>query len=196
MPKKIMIITGSPRKEGNTNTLVKWVIEGAKSKEAKIKLIDATKVNYKTHGCIACMGCQRLKNYECVIKDGAHDILKEIPKNDVVVFATPVYFMGFTAQIKHIIDRMFSLMKFKKDHSYSHPMDKTEIALIASSGGGLEDGLYLTERSMLSISQVYRPRVKALKKLLVPYAPMDPQDLQWNEKIKSEAFKFGKQIAK
>lgn len=196
MQKKIMIITGSPRKDGNTASLVNWVKDGAEGAGAKVKIVDSAKIDYNTHGCIACMGCQRLKKYECIIKDGAHEILKEIPENDVVVFATPVYFMGFTAQIKHIIDRMFSLMKFKPDHSYTHPMKNTELALIASSGGGLEDGLYLTERTMLAIAQVYNPSKKLLKKLLVPYAPMDTHEIVNNEKIKSEALKFGEKLAK
>ena len=196
MKKKIMIITGSPRKDGNTAALVKWVMDGAKEAEAQITLVDSTKLDYKTRGCICCMGCQVFKKYECVIKDEAHEILKNIPKQDVVIFATPVYFMGFTAQIKHIIDRMYSLMKFKPDHSYSHPMAKTEIAFIASSGGGLEDGLHLAEQTMLSIAQIFRPRIKTIKKLTVPYAPINIQDILNDEKLKAESVKFGKQLAK
>jgi len=196
MKKKIMIITGSPRKGGNTDTTVRWVVEGAEESGAQVEVVNAAKLNYKTHGCISCMGCQVIKKYECIIKDEGHDIIKVIPKQDVVVFATPVYFMGFSAQIKHIIDRMYSLLKFKPDHSFTHPMSKTEIALIASSGGGLEDGLHLTEQTMLSIAQVYRPRKKTIRKLTLPYAPIDPKDILKDKELKERAIKFGKQLAR
>ena len=192
MSKKIMIIKGSPRKDGNTAAVVKWVLEGINEEENEITVVDAAKLMYKTHGCIACMGCQRLKTYECVMKDEAHGVLKNIPNQDLVVFASPVYFMGFTAQIKHIIDRMFSLVKFNEDHSFTHPMDKTDIALILTGGGGIEDGLLMTEQNMVAIAAFFK---KEIKKLIVPYAPMDPDDILKDNDLKEKSIAFGKELA-
>ena len=51
MSKKIMIICGSPRKKGNTMTLVNWVKSGAEEAGAKVELVDAAHLKYKTNGC-------------------------------------------------------------------------------------------------------------------------------------------------
>ncbi len=59
MAKKIMVLSGSPRKNGNTSTVVNWFIEGAKAAGAEVELVDLTKLKSTHHGCIGCLGCQK-----------------------------------------------------------------------------------------------------------------------------------------
>ena len=59
----------------------------------EVKRVDVFDLDYK--GCRGCLGCQMKRTVEvgCVVKDGAHDLLKEIRTADGLVFATPIYFM-------------------------------------------------------------------------------------------------------
>ena len=141
MAKKIMIVTGSPRSNGNTNTLAGWIAEAARGEGAEVEVVNAASLDYKVNGCIACMGCQALPEYECVVHDAAVPILARMPKADVLVFATPVYFFGISAQLKLLMDRMFSLVKLKpEENKLEHAMGGKTLALVASGGGDVGSG--------------------------------------------------------
>ncbi|MFH1368633.1 MAG: flavodoxin family protein [Elusimicrobiota bacterium] len=109
---KILIISGSPKKDGNTETLIRWFSEGAKSKGAEIELVRAANLKLKANGCTSCRLCQKNKEYACAIKDDASDVILKMAAVDVVVMTTPLYFFAMSAQLKVIIDRMFSLYKW------------------------------------------------------------------------------------
>lgn len=115
MSKKIMIINGSPKKDGNTAALVDWFSQGARSKGADVEVVRAAFLKYKTLGCISCRGCQKSDKYECSVNDEAKPVLAKMADVDVIVFATPLYFFGPSAQLKLIFDRMFSLYKWDND---------------------------------------------------------------------------------
>jgi multimeric flavodoxin WrbA len=66
----------------------------------------------KTSGCTSCRACQSSAEFECVIDDEISRVLKKMAKADVVVMATPVYFFSVSAQLKQVVDRMFSLYKW------------------------------------------------------------------------------------
>ena len=146
MGKKILIVTGSPRKQGNTNTIAGWVADAAREAGAEVRLVNAATLKYKTGGCMACMGCQESEEYRCVIKDEASDIIASIPEYDVLVLASPVYFFSVTAQIKPFIDRMYCLTKFS-DTSIQTALDHTEFGLIADGAGDMGSGLDLVEKN-------------------------------------------------
>ena len=102
---KMLVITGSPRKNGNSNTLVDYFIKGAKEKGHNIIRFDAATSN--VHPCIACNKCGM--NGECVYKDDFEIVKKNIIDADVVVFATPMYYFGISAQMKTVIDRFYAI---------------------------------------------------------------------------------------
>ena len=108
MAKNILVLSGSPVKNGNTAMLVKWFAEGACSKGAQVEVVSAAFLKYKTTGCISCRRCQTSKEYACVINDEATPVLKKMAQVDVIVMATPLYFYGPSSQLKLIMDRMFS----------------------------------------------------------------------------------------
>jgi len=112
MPAKILIINGSPKKDGNTAALVEWFAGGARAKGARVEIVRAAGLKLKHAGCMACRACQKLKKYECVIKDDVQPVLRKMSRTDVIVMATPLYFFGASAQLKVIFDRMFSLYKW------------------------------------------------------------------------------------
>ena len=103
---KITVITGSPRKNGGSTLLVEEFIKGAQENGHEIYRFDAhfKSVNF----CIGCNHCEMGKNL-CVFKDDFSQLRENLLKSDVLVLATPMYYMGFSAQIKKIIDRFYSI---------------------------------------------------------------------------------------
>ena len=102
---KILVITGSPRKNGNSNTLADNFIKGAEAAGHIVARFDSA---FKTvHPCIACDKCGT--SGECVFKDDFEFVKNNIIDADAVVFATPMYYFGISAQIKSVIDRFYSI---------------------------------------------------------------------------------------
>ncbi|MCX5680512.1 MAG: flavodoxin family protein [Candidatus Omnitrophica bacterium] len=112
MTKKILILSGSPKKDGNTAALVEWFADGARSNHAEVEVVKTAFLRYKSTGCVSCRICQKIEPYECAIDDDAKPVLARMTKADVIVMATPLYFFGPSAQLKCIADRIFSLYKW------------------------------------------------------------------------------------
>jgi multimeric flavodoxin WrbA len=134
MPKKILILSGSPKKNGNTAILIDWFIEGAREKKADVELVHVASLKFKTSGCLSCRACQEPGPYECAVNDEAKPVLAKMASVDVIVMATPLYFFSASAQLKHIFDRMFSLYKWdNKAGTMETPLKGKTFVLIASA---------------------------------------------------------------
>jgi multimeric flavodoxin WrbA len=132
--KKILVLSASPIRDGNTTTLVNWFAEGAKSRGARVDIVATAFLKYKTTGCTSCRRCQTIKEYACVIKDEASLVLAKMAEADVIVMATPLYFFGASAQLKLIMDRMFSLYKWDNAAgTMTTPLKGKKLVLIASA---------------------------------------------------------------
>ena len=102
---KILVITGSPRKNGNSNTLADNFIKGAQEAGHTVVRFDSAFKN--VHPCIACNKCGM--NGQCVFRDDFEFVKANIIDSDAVVFATPMYYFGVSAQIKAVIDRFCAI---------------------------------------------------------------------------------------
>jgi len=102
---KILVITGSPRKNGNSATLADHFIKGAEEAGHEIVRFDAA--FRKVHPCIACNSCGM--NGPCVFKDDFEFVREHIVEADCVVFATPMYYFGISAQLKAVVDRFYAI---------------------------------------------------------------------------------------
>lgn len=110
---EIVILTGSPHKNGTSNTLVKEFIRGASEKGHNIKRFDTAFLDI--HPCIACEHCG--VNGNCVFNDDMPKILDAILESDMIVFASPIYYFGYSAQIKSAMDRFYSInSRIKSKH--------------------------------------------------------------------------------
>ncbi len=98
---KVVGISGSPRREGNTETLLREVLRGAEEAGAETRLLILSKMNIAP--CCHCDGC--LAEGKCVVQDDMWLIYPEIESLDALVLASPIYFYGVTAQTKAMIDR-------------------------------------------------------------------------------------------
>ena len=102
---KILGIAGSPRRGGNTDLLLAEVMRGAASKWAEVKTIFLGELDIAP--CRHCDTC--FETGECKIDDDMQPIYRELAAADRLVLASPVHFMGVTAQTKAMIDRCQSL---------------------------------------------------------------------------------------
>jgi multimeric flavodoxin WrbA len=112
--KNILIISGSPKKDGNTAALIEWFCESVRSAGAVTEVINAAGLDGKA-GCISCRACQSNKAYGCVLKDGISSAVGKMIVADIIIMATPLYFFSASAQIKRVFDRMFCLYKWDND---------------------------------------------------------------------------------
>ena len=102
---KILVLTGSPRKNGNSATLADHFIKGAKEAGHSVERFDAA--FKKVHPCIACNSCGM--DGPCVFKDDFEFVRNHIVDADCVVFATPMYYFGISSQLKAVIDRFYAI---------------------------------------------------------------------------------------
>ena len=101
MSKKILILSGSPRKGGNSDILCDEFMRGTQDAGHTVEkiFIRDQKIGY----CNACYACR--ESGVCVLKDGMQEVLEKMAWADVIVMASPVYFYSIDAQMKTVIDR-------------------------------------------------------------------------------------------
>lgn len=124
MSKKILLVSASPRKGGNSDLLCDEFMRGAREAghdAEKIRLSEK-KINYCT-GCCTCIGNQG----SCVQQDDMNEIFKKILAADVMVLATPVYFHAMNGQMKTFIDRTCPI--------YSKIQGKDVYYIVSAAGG-------------------------------------------------------------
>ena len=99
--KKVLILSGSPRKDGNSDILCNEFARGAAEAGHEVEKIRVAekKIGY----CRACYACR--DTGVCAIKDDVAKIIEKIIDADVLVLASPVYFYSIDAQLKALIDR-------------------------------------------------------------------------------------------
>lgn len=102
MSKKVLILSGSPRKGGNSDLLCDEFMRGAQEAGHDVEKIRVAEK--KVHPCSACYFC-REHGGACVHKDDMAGILQKMIDADVLVLASPVYFYSIDAQLKAVIDR-------------------------------------------------------------------------------------------
>jgi len=102
---RVLGIAGSPRRGGNTDLLLAEVMKGAASRGAEVKTIILN--DLKITPCQHCDAC--LETGRCKYQDDMQMVYQELEQADRIVLASPIQFMGLTAQVKAMIDRCQAL---------------------------------------------------------------------------------------
>lgn len=123
MSKKILILAGSPRKNGNSAALCHEFARGAQESGHHVETIFLRdkKIGY----CLACYHCKKSGGV-CAIKDDMASILVQMNAADVIVMASPVYFYSIDAQMKALIDRTVAQWLTIKDKKFYYIMTAAE----------------------------------------------------------------------
>ena len=104
---RIILVNGSPRKDGNTARLLQVAAEGAKE-IGDIKIIHL--IDYKIFPCVGCVSDEeKLCRYPCVIEDDMKEIYEQIIYSDGMIFASPIYWYSPSGIMKNFIDRLTAL---------------------------------------------------------------------------------------
>ena len=134
---KITVLNGSPRKQ-NTAAMVAAFVEGAEAAGHEVEVLQVGTM--KIGGCRACEYCHGKGEGACIQKDDMEKVYPAYQDCDMVVFASPIYYFGMSAQIESAIQRLYAVMKFPK---------ATKAALLLSSmSPGVYDGAIGQYKSM------------------------------------------------
>lgn len=100
----IIVLQGSPNREGSTRIMVDAFVDGASMAGHQVEIVDVARLNIRP--CTGCVKC----GYEgpCVQRDAMGELREKILASDMIVFATPLYYFGMSAQLKTIVDRFCS----------------------------------------------------------------------------------------
>ena len=137
MRKNIVVLNGSPRKNGNTSALVKAFTEGAEN--AGHAVTEFFLDNMHIHGCKGCFGGHSNRECPCVQKDDMDNIYPAVKNCDVLVLATPLYYWNMSGQIRTAIDRLFALEEGDGNLLRGH--DRACVLLMAAEGHNFQDVL-------------------------------------------------------
>jgi multimeric flavodoxin WrbA len=103
--RRVLIVKGSPRKNGNTAILADLVAEGARAGGAHVDTIYLQGMNIQP--CDACDACKSSTDQGCIVQDDMQQVYPKIREADAIVLASPVYWFSYSAQTKLFIDRGF-----------------------------------------------------------------------------------------
>ena len=106
---KILVLNGSPKINGNTSFLIKNFKTGAENVGHKVEVIQVSGLNIKP--CIGCAYCRNEGNGTCVFKDDMAMVFEKANEADLIVFASPVYYWGFSGQLQSLISRFYSIRR-------------------------------------------------------------------------------------
>jgi len=154
----VLIISTSPRAGGNTDLLCDQVARGAAEAGAAVEKVSLRQL--KISPCIECGVCERTG--DCAINDDMQPLYGKLLDADRIVFATPVFFLGPSAQAKAFIDRcqMFWSRKFRlKREILSRDFHYGRLGYLVSVGGTRGQRVFeCTQRSLKNVFSVIEVR--------------------------------------
>jgi len=150
---KIIAIYGSPRRDGNSATLLKQAVAGAQQEGAEVEEVFLR--DYKISPCLEIYQC--IKTGECAIRDDFPQILAKLESSNGIMLASPIFFYTVSAHTKIFMDRCQSLW-VRKYWIEKQPFGKTPeirkglfISVAATSGKKLFDGALLTVKYFFDV---------------------------------------------
>ena len=180
MAKKIIILNGSPRKNGNTSALTAEFAKGAEEAGNEVKefMLSSMKIN----GCLGCWHGGKDPEHPCAQKDDMEQIYPYYKDADVVVLASPLYYWHISGFLKNAFDRLFAVAECD---NYRNPT-KDSVLIMAAEGAGFEETEYWYDHLEQHIGW------KSIGKILCGHVTQ-PGDTDGKDELK-EAYELGKSI--
>ncbi len=127
---KVIAINGSPRKNWNTDTLLKKALDGAASAGAETEMVYLYDLKFR--GCVSCLACKLQKEprpNRCVLRDDLTAVLDRVHEADAVILGSPIYFSEITGEARSFLERF--LFQYLNYDDYSKPLSpKKRIGLV------------------------------------------------------------------
>jgi len=112
--KHVVVLMGSPHREGNTAALVGHLADAARAEGATVEVFFLHEMAIAP--CRACEACHEEGASGCVVQDDMQKIYPKLRAADAVVFASPIYMFSISAQLKTALDRCYALVRLEGDH--------------------------------------------------------------------------------
>jgi len=162
---KVTTILGSPRKKGNTAKVL-GAFEDLISPRYEVDRIDIA--DFEVKGCLGCAACKKVADEPgCVQNDDAVALFERMMEADVLIYATPLYSWGFSAQLKALIDRHFCLVKDFGTPQYQSLIADKRTALLVTCAGPVENNADLIQEIFTRMNDYLQSSV--VGKYIVPF---------------------------
>ena len=181
MPKKIVILNGSPRKNGNTASLTAAFKRGAE--EAGHTVTEFFPAHMKINGCLGCWKGGKDAAHPCVQRDDMEKIYPLYKEADIVVLASPLYYWFISGFLKNTFDRLFAIAE--ADPNYENPKKLTAL-IMAAEGDEFQESEFWYDHLERHIGW------KSIGKVLCGYVAQ-PGDTNGKPEL-AEAYNLGKSI--
>ena len=130
----VLILNGSPRKNGNTSNALRAIEDGLKARHT----VESLNVyDFMFRPCRNCDACKR-NGGSCVLPDDTVPIISKVAAADLVIFGSPVYWWGISAQLKDVVDKFYS----RDDESAPTLRTKKKIGIVAVGAETTDDPEY------------------------------------------------------
>ncbi len=182
---KVVVLLGSPRKNGNSSILAKEIAAGAESVGATVESLFIQQMDIKA--CQACWSCQKPDSKGCVIKDDMQTIFPKLIEADSWVIATPVHWFNMSTQTKLWMDRCFALSKYG-DNPFNK---KIAIAIAYGDADPYASGAINAIRSFQDSFRYVGAEITGI----VYGSALEKGDMDKNEAVLKAARKLGKKLA-
>ena len=152
MSKKLLIVNGSPRKNGVDAAIAKLIAERVKGQDYETEIVDIC--GMKINGCRACMACK--KTGRCAQDDDMIQMYDKIRACDMLILASPIYFGAESGQMKCFIDRFYAMVKMQDGQRFVNFGNVSKASILLTCGapdgamtyGGILARLTKTVKSM------------------------------------------------
>lgn len=178
MSKKVLILSGSPRKAGNSDLLCDQFAKGATEAGHQVEKIRVAEKNIGyCRACYACTG-----SGQCVLQDDMAEVLQKMIVADVLVLASPVYFYAIDAQLKAVIDRTVARWTEVKNKEFYY--------IVTAA-----DAEHASAETTLACFRGYADCVEGAREMGVVYGMgvYEKGEVE-NTKAMTEAYELGKQV--
>jgi multimeric flavodoxin WrbA len=184
---KIIVILGSPRKNGNSAMLAQQVVKGAVSEGAEVETFFLEEMDISP--CRSCYACQAEKSTGCAIDDDMQRIFPRLVECDAWVIASPVYWFNMSAQTKIFMDRCFALTAYSKD---AFKGKRLAIAMTYGDKDPFASGCVNALRSFQDAFRYVGARIIGM----VYGSAMNAGEISSNTEVMKEAEELGRSLAK
>jgi len=184
---KVLVVLGSPRKNGNSAMLAKQAASGAESAKAECEIIFLNELNIKP--CNACDHCLSKPGNACIIKDDMQKLYPKLLKADAIVMAGPIYWFTVSAQTKLFMDRWYAL-----NWTSAHALKGKKIGIILTYGD--------VDPYAAGAVNAIRTYQDAFRFIGAPIVGMvygtgnEPGEVKKDKKLMQKAFDLGKKLVK
>ncbi len=179
--KRVIAFCGSPRKAGNTETLLRAMLEGAESKGATVQYRDLNSMRIR--GCQACNWCKENVSDFCVQQDDMQTVYEDIRDSDAVIFGTPIYMWQMTGQMKTMVDRLYGLIL----SGFDSKIGPRKTAMVFTQAA--PDGAF--QAYIDSTADVFRFLKFDVNDVLIAAGTEEPEKIMENKDLIEKAFSIG-----